>query len=91
MTRRKRREMERQRQIAIHRKVNSRKKMCDNKEAYFDEQHAMEWAHQYNKGLHRDDPLPYRAYHCPNCNRWHLTTTPKKDTTPKKEMIADEV
>ena len=25
---------------------------------------------------------PLRVYHCPACGHWHLTKTPKKETTP---------
>jgi len=87
MTRRKRKEYERQKQMAIHTRVNFRKKMCDNKQRYYNEDHAMSWAMQYNDRLHRNNPLPYRAYKCPHCRAWHLTTAPKIETT----KVADEV
>jgi len=85
MTRRRKKELEKQNQIAIQCKVLRRKRMCDNKESYYNEFHAMSWAEQYNYGIHKNHPVPYRAYQCPHCNNWHLTTQPVKPDLRKME------
>jgi hypothetical protein len=70
MTRRKKKELERQRQIKLQQHVLRRKKACDNKKTYDDLEHAEAWVDYYWKKF-GDFLYPYL---CRHCDKYHLTS-----------------
>jgi len=80
MTRRKRKEQERDRQCIMQARAETRNKMCNHKKLYNTLIEAEGYAklksdpryggNDFKKGL--------RAYHCPLCNKFHLTSSHKQ-------------
>ena len=59
-------------------KRNSRSKCDSGKVGYKSHRRAM-MAIQRAKAVFPDSECyPERAYHCPRCDRWHLTSQPKE-------------
>ena len=54
------------------------RKMCIDKIRYNSEWDAESYGKLYNY-RHKEN-LPYRAYFCPRCIKWHLTTHAKHET-----------
>ena len=79
MTRRRRKELERQKQIRLQDVVLRRKRMCDEKRRYETEIEAEAWGKIFNVTTYKHNPRNFRAYWCPHCNNYHLTSRPDFD------------
>ena len=61
----------------VERKNKQMHRMCWDKQRYDTEEIADAYGKLYNY-RHKEN-LPYRAYFCAVCLKWHLTTKPKID------------
>ena len=59
----------------VEKRNNQMHRMCWDKIKYETELDADAYGELYNY-RHKEN-LPYRAYFCKNCLKWHLTTQPK--------------
>jgi hypothetical protein len=57
------------------RAIEQRKRMCTSKRLYTFEQSAQSAARESTKAFKK----PCRAYKCPSCGWWHITSQPKRD------------
>lgn len=72
MTKRKRKEIQRQNSIEIQKSREFVNRMCGNKKKYDTEMQA------FSAGKFAFRDKYFRTYFCPYCNKWHLTTKEKK-------------
>lgn len=74
MTRKMRKEMERERQIRIHHEVLKRRKMCEDKKRYDTDVEAWARGKFLNATEYKDNPRNFKTYWCHYCNGFHLTS-----------------
>ena len=83
MTRRRRKELERERQIRLQDVILRRKRMCDEKRSYQSEIEAEAYGKTFNATTYRHNPRNFRAYWCIHCDKYHLTTRPAFEEVEK--------
>jgi hypothetical protein len=74
LSKRKRKELDKQRSIAVQRRAEARNRQCGHKKRYDTEFEA------YNAGkfVFRDGRY-VGTYLCPQCSKWHITTKKRFD------------
>jgi hypothetical protein len=74
LSKRKRKEFEKQRLIELQRKAEAKKRQCGKKKRYDTELEA----YSSGKFAFRDGRY-IGTYYCPQCNKWHITTKKRFD------------